>query len=82
MYQTGANVRIVSTVSAGSGAVQISGTAAPGASVTVNGAPVVVNADGTWAVKLNVGRGPTSVDVVAVSADGSSRSSSSVMVSG
>jgi hypothetical protein len=33
-------------------------------------------------VTVNVGRGPTAVNVVAVSADGSSRSSSSVTVSG
>lgn len=82
MYRSSANVSIVSTVSAGSGAVQISGTGSPGARVTVNGAPATVGADGTWSVTVNVGRGPTAVNVVAVSADGSSRSSSSVTVSG
>ena len=82
MYQSHANVSIVSMINTGSGEVQISGTAARGAKVTLNGAPVAVRPDGTWSVRLGVGHGPTVVNVVAVSADGSSRSSSSVTVSG
>jgi len=68
-------------VTVGSGEVQVSGTAAPGAKVTVNGAPVVVHADGSWSVNLSDGHGPKPVNVVAVSADGRSRSSSTVTVS-
>jgi hypothetical protein len=82
MYQSGANVSIVSTVTTGAGEVQITGTATPGTRVTVNGAPVAVDSDGTWSVKVSVDRTPMTVDVVAVSADGSNRSSSSVTVGG
>jgi hypothetical protein len=77
----GASVSILSTVTNGAGKVRISGTASPGAKVTVNGSPVNVSG-GTWSVNLNVGPAATTVNVVAVSADGSSRSSSSVTVSG
>ena len=82
MYESHANVSIVSMVNTGSREVQISGTSARGAKVTANGEPVAVRPDGTWSVALRVGHGPTVVNVVAVSADGSSRSSSSVAVSG
>ncbi len=82
MYQSGSNVSIVSSVASGSAEVQVSGTAAPGANVTVNGERIAVGADGTWSVRLRGGAGPKVVNVVAVSADGSSRSSSSVTVSG
>jgi hypothetical protein len=82
MYQSAANVSIVSSVANGSGDVQVSGTATPGANVTVNGVRIAVGADGTWSVKMRGGSGPKVVNVVAVSADGSSRSSSSVTVNG
>lgn len=82
MYQSGANVNVVSMVTVDAGEVRISGTAVPGARVTVNGAPAEVHADGTWSVNLSISHGSTMIDVVAVSADGSSRSSSSVTVSG
>jgi hypothetical protein len=82
MYESQANVSIVSMVSAGSRAVRITGTAGRGANVTVNGQPVAVRPDGTWSVEVSVGRGMNVLNVVAVSADGSSRSSSSVTVSG
>jgi hypothetical protein len=82
MYESRANVSIVSMVSTGSREVRISGTASPGAKVTANGEPVAVGSDGAWSVGLRVGRGPTVLNVVAVSADGSSRSSSSVTVNG
>jgi Glucodextranase, domain B len=82
MYESQANVSIISMVNTGSREVQISGTATQGARVTANGEPVAVRPDGTWSVALRVGHGPTVVNVVAVSADGSSRSSSSVTASG
>ena len=82
MYGSQANVSIVSMVNTGSREVRISGTAARGAKVTVNGEPVAVRPDGTWSVQRSVGHGPTVLNVVAVSADGSSRSSSSVTVGG
>jgi hypothetical protein len=82
MYESRTNVGIMSTVSTGSREVRVSGTAARGATVTVNGEPVAVRPDGAWSVGLRVGHGPTVLDVVAVSADGSSRSTSSVTVSG
>jgi hypothetical protein len=82
MYQSRANVSIVSMVNTGSREVQISGTADRGAKVTANGEPVAVHPDGTWSVRLPVGHGPTVLNVVAVSADGSSQSSSSVTISG
>jgi len=80
MYFSRTNVSMISTVSTGSGNVQISGTAARGDKVTVNGAPVAVRPDGTWSVRVSASHGPTVVNVVTVSADGSSRSSSSVTV--
>jgi hypothetical protein len=80
MYQSRANVSITSTVTAGTGEARIAGTATPATRVTVNGMPIAVHSDGTWSVKLNVGHGPMTVNVVAVSADGTSRSSSSVTV--
>jgi hypothetical protein len=82
MNQSRANVSILSAVTLGSGEVRISGTASPGANVTVNGAPVGLHPDGTWSVTLSVGHGPNVVNVAAVSASGSSRSSSSVTVNG
>jgi len=82
MNQSGANVSILSTVTVGSGEVRISGMAAPGANVTVNGAPVGIHPDGTWSVTLSVGHGRTVLTVAAVSATGSSRSSSSITVNG
>jgi hypothetical protein len=82
MYESRANVSIVSTVSTGSREIRVSGTAARGAKVTANGEPVVVGPDGAWTVGLSVGHGPTVLNVVAVSADGSCRSSSSVTVNG
>ena len=82
MYGSLASVSIVSMVSTGSREVRISGTAAQGAKVTANGKPVTVRPDGTWSLRCTVGNKPTVLNVVAVSADGSSRSSSSVTVSG
>ncbi len=82
MYESQTNVSILSMVNTGAREVQISGTAGRGAMVTVNGDPVAVRPDGTWSVGVSVGHGMTVLNVVAVSADGSSRSSSSVTVSG
>jgi len=82
MYASRSNVSIVSVVNTGSREVRISGTAAQGSNVTVNGRPVTVRADGTWSVRSSGGRRPMVLNVVAVSADGSSRSSSSVTVGG
>lgn len=82
MYGSQANVSNINVVNTGSGEVEISGAASAGARVTVNGQPVAVRNDGSWSLRVRAGRGPTAVNVVAVSADGSSRSSSSVTVSG
>ena len=82
MYGSQANISIVSMVNAGAWEVHVSGTTARGTKVTANGEPVAVRPDGTWSVSVRVGHGPTVLNVVAVSADGSSRSSSSVTVGG
>jgi hypothetical protein len=82
MCRSASNVSIVSNVASGSGEVRVSGTAAPDANVTVNGTRITVRADGTWSVRVRGGSGPKVVNVVSVSADGSSRSSASVTVSG
>jgi hypothetical protein len=75
-------ISIKSAVSNGSGVIQVRGVATAGATATLNGAPVVIGPDGTWSADLPVHPGPTTVTATAVSADGSSRSSSTVTVNG
>jgi hypothetical protein len=75
------SISIRSAVRNGSGAVEVRGVATAGSSATVNGAPVAIGSDGTWAADLPAGPGTTTVTATAVSADGTSRSSSTVTVS-
>jgi hypothetical protein len=48
----------------------VRGRTAPGAVLTFNGSPVVLNADGTFEVRLDLFPGRTGIDVAARSADG------------
>jgi hypothetical protein len=76
------SISIKSAVRNGSGVIQVRGVATAGATATLNGAPIGIGPDGTWSADLPVHPGPTTVTATAVSADGSSRSSSTVTVNG
>lgn len=72
-------VRIETVVSdASAGVVRVSGTASPGARVTVNGTPVQSATDGRWSVELPVERPVTTVRAEAT--DGVSRATATVSV--
>jgi len=50
--------------------VQVSGTASPGAVVTVNDAILVVGADGTFTSSVTLDQGPNLIEVIASSSSG------------
>lgn len=78
-----ATIAITSTSSDGHGTVVVHGSASPGARVTVDGRTVAPGADGSWSVTLSLAPGTSAtITAVATSADGASRSSTTVVVSG
>jgi len=50
--------------------VQVSGTASPGAVVTVNDAILVVGADGTFTSSVTLEQGPNLIEVIASNSSG------------
>ncbi|MET0458864.1 MAG: cadherin-like domain-containing protein [Ilumatobacteraceae bacterium] len=75
------SIGVANDTVAGASEIDVSGTADPAATVTVNGVPVTVNTDGTWALHVaDLAPGPNPVTVTATNVYGTANTLSANVV--